>query len=78
MSTTLTKRATVYLDPGIHRILRVKALETDQSVSDIINDALLHELAQDQEDLDVFKQRASEPTISFETLLKKLKTDGKI
>ena len=78
MSTTLTKRATVYLDPGIHRILRVKALETDQSVSDIINDALLHELAQDQEDLDVFKQRAGEPTISFETLLKKLKTDGKI
>jgi len=78
MSTTLTKRATVYLDPGIHRILRVKALETDQSVSDIINDALLHELAQDQEDLDVFKQRAKEPTISFETLLKKLKTDGKI
>ena len=78
MSTTLTKRATVYLDPGIHRILRVKALETDQSVSDIINDALLHELAQDQEDLDVFKQRAEEPTISFETLLKKLKTDGKI
>ena len=78
MSTALTKRATVYLDPGIHRILRVKALETDQSVSDIINDALLHELAQDQEDLDVFKQRADEPTLSFETLLKKLKTDGKI
>jgi hypothetical protein len=78
MSTTLTKRATVYLDPGIHRILRVKALETDQSVSDIINDALLHELAQDQEDLDVFKRRAEESTISFETLLKKLKTDGKI
>ena len=78
MSTTLTKRATVYLDPGIHRILRVKALETDQSVSDIINDALLHELAQDQEDLDVFKQRAEESTVSFETLLKKLKTDGKI
>ncbi len=78
MSTTLTKRATVYLDPGIHRILRVKALETDQSLSDIINEALLHELAQDQEDLDVFKQRAAEPSISFETLLNKLKTDGKI
>ena len=78
MATTLTKRATVYLDPGIHRILRVKALETDQSVSDIINDALLHELARDQEDLDVFKRRAQEPVVSFEMLLKKLKTDGKI
>lgn len=78
MSTTLTKRATVYLDPGIHRILKVKALETDQSVSDIINEALLHELSQDQEDLEVFKQRVNEPGISFEALLKKLKTDGKI
>jgi len=78
MSTTLTKRATIYFDPGLHHILKVKALETDQSVSDIINDALLHELAQDQEDLDAFKQRANEPSVSFETLLKKLKTDGKI
>lgn len=78
MSTTLTKRATIYFDPRLHHILKVKALETDQSVSDIINDALLHELAQDQEDLDAFKQRANEPSVSFETLLKKLKTDGKI
>ena len=78
MSTTLTKRATIYFDPDLHHILKVKALETDQSVSDIINDALLHELAQDQEDLDAFKQRVNEPSISFETLLKKLKTDGKI
>ena len=78
MASTLTKRATVYLDPGIHHILKVKALETEQSVSDIIHDALLHELAENQEDLNAFKERAKEPAISFETLLKKLKADGKI
>ena len=74
----LTKRATVYLDPTIHRVLKLKAVETEQSISDIVNEALRHELAQDEEDLAVFAQRAKEPVISYEALLKKLKADGKI
>ena len=74
----LTKRATIYLDPAIHRILKVKALESDLSVSEIVNEALKHELQEDQEDLAAFTQRVKEPTISYEKLLKKLKTDGKI
>lgn len=73
-----TKRSTVYFDPAIHKVLRLKALETNCSISDIVNEALKHELAQDQEDLDVFAQRAKEPAISYEALLKKLKADGKI
>ena len=73
-----TKRSTVYFDPAIHKVLRLKAIETDQSISDIVNEALKHELAQDQEDLAVFAQRAKEPAMSYEVLLKKLKADGKI
>lgn len=75
---TLTKRATIYFDPGIHRALKVKAVETEQSISDIVNEAIRHELAEDREDLSVFDQRAKEPSISYEALLKKLKADGKI
>jgi hypothetical protein len=75
---TLTKRATVYFDPGIHRALKLKAVETEYSISDIVNEALRHELAQDQEDLAHFSKRAKEPTVSYEDLLKKLKADGKI
>ena len=75
---TLTKRVTVYFDPMIHRALRMKAVETEQSISDIVNDALKHELAEDAGDLSVFAKRAKEPTISYEALLKKLKADGKI
>lgn len=74
----LTKRSTVYFDPALHKVLRLKALETDRSISDIVNEALRHELAQDEEDLAVFAQRAKEPTVSYEALLKKLKADGKI
>ncbi len=74
----LMKRSTVYFDPEIHRVLKLMAIETDQSISDIVNKAIRHELAEDQEDLAAFTKRAKEPTISYEALLKKLKTRGKI
>ncbi|MDA8126105.1 MAG: CopG family transcriptional regulator, partial [Deltaproteobacteria bacterium] len=37
---TLTTRATIYLDPEIHRALRLKAIETSQSLSKLVNDAV--------------------------------------
>ena len=72
------KRATVYLDPDLHRVLKLKAAETSRSVSDLVNEAVRHELTQDQEDLQAFNDRVNEPTISYEQLLKDLKRDGKI
>ena len=49
MSTA--RRATIYLDPDLHRALRVKAAETDKSISDLVNDAVRQNLAEDAEDL---------------------------
>ena len=72
------KRSTVYLEPDIHRVLKMKAAETSRSISDLVNEALRHELAQDQEDLQAFADRKKEPTISYEQLLKELKKSGKI
>ena len=74
----LTKRTTIYLDPAIHRVLKVRAVETEQSISVIVNEAIRRELTEDQEDLAAFAQRVKEPTVSYEALLKKLKADGKI
>lgn len=76
--SALTKRSTVYFDPMIHNILKVKSLETSRSISELINEAILHELAEDAEDLKAFEERTSEPSISFEDLVKGLKVDGKI
>ena len=61
----------------IHKAFEVKAVETTRSVSDIVNEALRRELAENQKDLEAFDQRAKEPTITYEALLKKLKT-GKL
>jgi hypothetical protein len=74
----LSKRATVYFDPAIHRVLKVKAAETSTSISDIIDKAIRRELLEDEEDLRVFKERMSEPTISYDKLVADLKKNGKI
>jgi len=78
MTTTLTKRATVYLEPDLHRALRLKSVETSRSVSDLLNDAIRDELAEDAEDLDVFDARKNEPTVAFEDFVKELRRHGKI
>ena len=75
---TPTKRATVYLDPAIHRALRVKAAETDRSLSDLVNEAIKLSLAEDAEDLAAFEERASEPNLAFERVVKELRKRGKI
>jgi len=76
--TIHTKRSTIYLDPDLHRALRLKSIETSRSVSDLVNKAIRYSLAEDAEDLAAFDQRASEPLISYETMIKKLKKDGRI
>ncbi|MBI4512682.1 MAG: CopG family transcriptional regulator [Gemmatimonadetes bacterium] len=72
------KRATVYFDPALHRALRVKAAETDQSLSDLVNSAVRATLAEDAADLAAFAARAKEPTLAFEQVLKDLKRGGKL
>jgi hypothetical protein len=75
---TDTKRATVYFDSQIHRALRLKAAETDRSISDLVNDAVRLNLAEDAEDLAAFEERANEPNLAFEDVLKDLRKRGKL
>ena len=75
---TGTKRATIYMDSELHRALRMKAAETSSSISEIVNNAVKLALAEDAEDLAAFEERAKEPLVSFEDVLKELKRNGKI
>ncbi len=59
----LTKKATVYLDPMLHKAIRLKAAETSRSISDLVNEAIKLALAEDAEDLADFEERANEPLI---------------
>jgi hypothetical protein len=72
------QRTTVYFDPTVRRALRLKAVETNRRVSDLVNEAVKDALAEDLEDIKVLRKRAKEPSRSFETFLQELKHDGDI
>jgi hypothetical protein len=72
------KRATIYFNPNVHRALRLKAAETDRSISDLVNEAVNLSLAEDEEDLAAFEERKSERNLAFENVLKDLKKRGTI
>ncbi|MBI4327235.1 MAG: CopG family transcriptional regulator [Chloroflexi bacterium] len=75
---TLPKRATVYFDPQLHSALAIKAAQTEQSVSDLVNDAVRLALAEETADLAAFAERAHEPDIPLADVLKKLKAHGRL
>jgi len=76
--STLTKRSTVYFDPLLHKALRMRSIETSRSISELINDTLRYELAEEACDLAIFDERRDEPTLDFEEFVKELKQDGTI
>ena len=58
--------------------MRFKAAETDRSISELVNEAVRFSLAEDAEDLAAFEERADEPDLVFEDVLKDLKKRGRI
>ena len=72
------RRSTIYLEPELHQALRLKAAVTYRSVSDLVNEAVRAALAEDEEDLRAFTERADEPLIAYEEALEYLKRDGKL
>ena len=75
---TNAKRTTIYLDSQLHRALRIKAAETERSMSELVKEAIKLSLAEDSIDLAAFDGRKKEPSLAFEDVLKKLRKNGKI
>lgn len=74
----INKRSTIYFEPQVHQALRLKAVSTNQSISDLVNEAVRQSLCEDQEDLRAFEDRVAEPSITYEALLDDLKAHGKL
>jgi len=71
-------RTTVTFDEDILKLLKLKAVETSHSVSELINELVIDSFQEDSEDLKVFEERKNEESISFESFMKKLEADGKL
>lgn len=77
-NTMQSKRTTIYLDPDLHKALRLKAISVSKSVSVLVNDAVREALAEDAEDFTAFKVREKEPLISYDEMVQRLKADGRL
>ena len=75
---TNTRRTTIYLDSQLHQALRIKAAQTEHSMSQLAEEAIRLSFAEDAIDLTALKDRRKEPSLPFESVLKRLKRNGKI
>jgi len=75
---TESRRTTVYLEPDLHRALRLKAIEGDCSISDLVNGAVRRSLVEDAEDIAAFEDRAAEGSVPYGDFVMALKRDGKL
>lgn len=69
-------RVTVHLEDSLHQAIRLKAADTKQSMSELVNDALEASLHEDLEDIKSWEDRKDEETYGYEEFVKSLQKDG--
>ena len=62
-------RVAVNLDADLNKAMETKSVETEHSVSELINDAIRVSLLEDAEDLAACDARLKEPSLDFEDFL---------
>ena len=72
------KRTTIYFDAEVHQALRLKSIETERSLSELVNEAVRLALGEDAVDLAAFEERAAEKNLSFQRVMKDLERRGRI
>ena len=76
----MTTKATLYLDSAMYRTLKIRAAETGQTISGLMNEALQAQLTEDMEDISTIRYRLEkkETPLSYEAALKELQASGRI
>ena len=68
-------KVTLNLEDTILQALKLKASETNQSMSELVNDALKASLQEDLEDIKSWEDRKGEDTYDYEEFLELLKKE---
>lgn len=74
----MSVRTTITLDEDILKLLKLKAVETSESLSSLVNNIVVDAFREDSRDLKAFDERKNEESLSFESFLKQLETNGKL
>ena len=76
----MTTKATLYLDSDKYKTFKLRAVETGQSISSLMNEAMDAQLAEDLEDITSIRSRLTkgDEPLSYESALQELKDAGQI
>lgn len=69
-------RTTITLNDKLFRALKMRAAETDESVSQFVENAVKYQILEDFEDIEDAAKRQSEPNHSFDDLVAQFKAEG--
>jgi len=69
-------RTTITFNDKIYKALKIRAAESGESVSSVIEAAVKEQVLEDLEDLQSIKERENESAIDFHLFVKELKADG--
>jgi hypothetical protein len=72
------KKTTIYFDNDLYWALQLKAAETNQSLSELVNHLVKLILVEYSEDAAAFADRRHEPGLPFEDVLEDLRLRSKI
>jgi hypothetical protein len=67
MMTAQTKRTTVYLEPDLHKALRLKAIAVSKSISDLVNDAVRESFKKDRSRYQSILEIMSKPALEVKS-----------
>jgi predicted transcriptional regulator len=76
----MTTKATLYLDSDMYKTLKLRAVETQQSISALMNEALQAQLSEDLDDIKTIRSRLAknDEPLSYEAALLELQSNGSI
>ncbi|HEY4161071.1 MAG TPA: ribbon-helix-helix protein, CopG family [Candidatus Saccharimonadales bacterium] len=69
-------RTTITLNDKLFRALKMRAAESDESISQIVEEAVKYQVLEDLEDIEDAVKREDEPAYSFDNLVKQFKAEG--
>lgn len=71
-----TMRTTITINDKLFRTLKIRAAETDESISQFIEKAIKYQILEDFEDIEDAAKRQNEPSYSFNDLVAEFKAEG--
>jgi hypothetical protein len=69
-------RTTITINDKLFRTLKIRAAETDESISQLVEDAVKYQVLEDFEDIEDAVKREHESAHSFDDLVKQFKAEG--